>query len=188
MYPICSNPIYADDKDTNAQVIYLVEGKKPELNMANPISFQTECQEKCGHTFHKMDYQSCCFEGHPVVLCTLKTVAVLKTQQVKQPQIQSQSADMTTDGTTESNPCRTLSHKNESLFTQQSNAEKIPTHCHQTGTEEMCQVSEGSSKQTNPSTQLTDQNVPQPKKHFLCRRWLPRSSTAQINRHEQDIP
>jgi hypothetical protein len=36
------------------------------------------------------------------------------------------------------------------------------------------QLSEGNSKQTNPSTQLTDQNVPQPQKTFLSRRWLRR--------------
>jgi hypothetical protein len=38
-------------------------------------------------------------------------MAVLITQQVKQPRTQTKSADMTTDGTAVSNPCRTLTHK-----------------------------------------------------------------------------
>lgn len=107
--------------------------------------------------------------------------------QAKQPQTQSKSADMTTDGTAVTNPCRTLTHKNNaSTITQQYTAEKILTVIK--WLQKNCVNCEGSSKQTNPATQLTDQNVPQPKKHFLSRRWLPRCPTAPINRHEQDIP
>lgn len=54
--------------------------KHTEHNMANPFHFKTGCQEKCGHLFQKVDYQSCYFEGHPVALVHSYAMAVRITQ------------------------------------------------------------------------------------------------------------
>jgi hypothetical protein len=72
MYSICIDSIglYADNKNSNAKTVKLqiINQKNTEHNEANPIPFKTGCQEKCGHLFWKMDYQSYYSEGHPVVL------------------------------------------------------------------------------------------------------------------------